>query len=69
MNITVTKCKCFSGYSGDNCEILSTKIRVIKGVIDTSAVFAIITIVSFAVLVILMDISKFLMKKKQTIQS
>ncbi len=58
-------CKCFSSYSGDNCEIESKEIQLTKSVITTASIIAIIIIVVFYTLIILMDLAKLLTKKKK----
>lgn len=51
-------CKCYTGYSGNNCEIISTGVKVIKAVSTGSAVVAILILVSFFIFIISMDVSK-----------
>lgn len=58
INGTQTMCKCYTGFSGDNCEIISAGVQIAKAVSTGSAIAAIAILVSFFVFIILMDISK-----------
>ncbi|RNA40382.1 delta C isoform X2 [Brachionus plicatilis] len=49
------KCKCFPLYSGEKCEIESNEMMVKKVVIKTSAIIAMMTIVSFFVMCLACD--------------
>ena len=49
-------CKCFQMYSGSKCEIESTKVKLIKSVISTSSLLAIIILISFYVLFLISDL-------------
>ncbi|CAF1082042.1 unnamed protein product, partial [Brachionus calyciflorus] len=50
------KCKCFSMYSGDKCEIESSDLKEIKRTIKATSILAIIIIFCFYGLLIILDI-------------
>ncbi|CAF1090978.1 unnamed protein product, partial [Brachionus calyciflorus] len=50
------KCKCFNMFSGDKCEIESNNFNIIKIVIRTSSILAIIILIIFYVLCFISDI-------------
>ncbi|CAF0853744.1 unnamed protein product [Brachionus calyciflorus] len=51
------KCKCFSMYSGDRCEIESNNLKIIKNVIKLSSIIAIIILNIFYGLCLISDIT------------
>jgi hypothetical protein len=53
------KCKCFQYYSGDKCQAVDQSLVTIKNIISTTSIIAIILIISFYLLVILSDLSKY----------
>jgi hypothetical protein len=61
-------CKCILGYSGVNCEIVSTFLVVRKYIIDLSTLIAIIVLGSYIVLVIFFDLTKYFMNKKKDLR-
>ena len=67
VNNTIPMCKCFNGYSGDNCEISNTKIMIIKAVSYTSVGISIAFFVCFISLIIYIDISRYLRFKSKNI--
>lgn len=48
-------CKCFYLYAGKKCETASTKLVIIRAVVSTSSIIAIIVIVSLYGLMMLLD--------------
>ena len=55
VNNTITVCQCFNGYSGDNCEIESTKIKIIKAISNASAIVSIVMISCFIFGIMFLD--------------
>ena len=69
MNGSQPVCKCKLDYSGINCEIESTSLIIRKSIIDASTIIAIIVLVSFVIMILCFDYTKyFLMKKKKIIK-
>lgn len=64
MNNTMTYCHCYSGHSGNDCEILSQKTVLKKAVSNTAAVIAILMISSFAAFVVISDVFGYCLKFK-----
>ncbi|CAF1106482.1 unnamed protein product [Brachionus calyciflorus] len=62
------KCICFSKFSGEKCEIESTEIKVIKMVIKTSSLLAIIFLAMTYCFMIISDFSKLFIKEKRNKQ-
>ena len=56
------ECTCYSMYEGLKCEIESAKLAVIKTVIRTSPVIAIIILILFYVIIFWLDISEYFMQ-------
>lgn len=52
----VAICKCFSLYSGDQCEIESQKQKTIKQAASTTSIIAIVVLVLFYLLIVLSDV-------------
>ena len=52
-------CKCYSGYSGVQCEIESQNIKSIKSAITSASIIAILILISFYLLIILLDLSNY----------
>lgn len=65
MNETQPSCKCFAGYTGAYCEIMSTSLAVRKSVISVTTIITITVLVSFVVLVIFFDYTKYCLTKKR----
>ena len=66
MNGSQPVCKCKIDYSGVNCEIMSNSLIIRKSIIDASTIIAIIVLVSFAMMILCLDYTKyFLMKDKK----
>jgi hypothetical protein len=57
------KCKCFSMYEGEKCNIQSNELKTIKYVITTSSIVAIFVIIVFYFLILLMDLFNYLTKR------
>ena len=60
------KCKCFNLYSGDKCEIESDEKKVIKNVVKTTSIIAIVILVFSYLSFILIDINSLFTIKKKT---
>ena len=58
MNGTQPECKCFIGFSGVNCELVSGQLKMIKAVSTGTAVVAILIMSTFAGIIVFLDISK-----------
>jgi hypothetical protein len=65
VNGTQPMCKCLMGYSGVNCEILSTALAAKKVITKTTTIFAIIVMVCFVMIVIFFDYTKFFLMKNE----
>jgi hypothetical protein len=66
MNDTQPTCKCLMGYSGIKCEIQSTSLVITKAIVNASSIVAIIVLVSFVILILCFDYTKyFLMMNKK----
>ncbi|CAF1100115.1 unnamed protein product, partial [Brachionus calyciflorus] len=50
------KCKCFSMYLGEKCDVESNDIKVVKSVIKTSSIIAILVIIAFVIMFPVFDI-------------
>jgi hypothetical protein len=64
------KCKCFSLYSGEKCEIESSERKQIKTIISSSSILAIILLALFYLIIIFLDINRlfrYLFGKKKRI--
>ena len=59
-----TKCNCFYLYEGDTCEKKSDKMNTIEKVVKTSVIIAMICLAFIWVLLVLSDLSNFLLKGK-----
>jgi len=69
VNGTQPMCKCFMGYSGVNCEILSIEMLVRTIIVRTASVIAFIVIGFYVLIVILFDYTKFFhIKNKNNIK-
>ncbi len=63
-NSSVPACKCFQLYEGVKCDKKSEKLIMLKGVIKSASIIAIITIVVFFIFILILDISGCVMDKK-----
>ena len=62
-------CKCFMGYSGNKCEMMSTSLIIRKSIISVTTLIAIIIMVCYAIMILCFDFTKsFLFKKKNQIK-
>jgi hypothetical protein len=76
INNTIPTCYCFPGYFGDNCEISSAKVKIIKATGYAAVGVSIAFFVCLFSLIIYIDIARSLrkddkpkkIKKKETIQ-
>jgi hypothetical protein len=66
VNGTQPMCKCLMGYSGVNCEMLSTELVAKKVITKTTTIIAIVVMGCYVLVVIFFDYTKyFLMKNKK----
>jgi hypothetical protein len=49
-------CECFQMYSGEKCELESTKMKAIKATIKFTSILAILILIAFYLLFVLVDI-------------
>jgi hypothetical protein len=73
MNGSQPVCKCIMGYSGVNCEIISSSLAVRKIIINVSAIIAFVVIAFFIFTILVFDYTKYFLmmkpiKKKQEIK-
>ena len=66
--VNKTMCECFNLYEGDKCESQSSELKTIQNIISWSWKLASGVMGSFWVVIILMDLSKFGMKKRVVIK-
>jgi len=59
MNQTQAICKCFSHFSGPNCEIESTANVVRKSFINAATIIAILVMVGYAIMILCFDFTKY----------
>ncbi len=64
INQTRAKCKCFTSYSGDECEIESTHVRLVKSVQWTSTLICFVSFGLSIILAILNDIWNYFIRTK-----
>ena len=62
--INRTMCECFNLYEGEKCDLQSSELRTIQNLISWSWKLASGVMGSFWVVIIVMDLSKFCMKKR-----
>ena len=55
----LTSCKCYKGYEGDKCDIISNSLKIVQGVQWTSTIICIGAIILFWILVICNDFLNF----------
>ena len=63
-NVSEPLCKCFQGYSGQDCEILSNHLIFVKLIISLATILAIVCFCVFVVVILFMDFLKYLVMKK-----
>ena len=51
-----TKCKCYVGYDGDKCEIVSSSVRVVKSIQWTTTIICILCILIFWMMIVGSDV-------------
>ena len=61
VNNTFPFCQCFNGYSGDNCEIEETRIKVVKAVSNTSAIVSLVVIGCFILGIMVLDFQSYIL--------
>jgi hypothetical protein len=57
------KCECFNMYLGEKCDTQSAEMKTVKAIISFTSIIAIITVVLFYALFIIIDLTKFYLKK------
>lgn len=67
-NDTIPMCKCFTGFDGLNCEIVSQELMKAKAISNVAAYLAIGCIVVFFSVFIFMDISKIFISNSNSIK-
>ena len=63
VNVTNTLCKCYYMYEGVHCELITERLQVIRRVITTSTILAIIIIILFYATIVTLDLMSFFMNK------
>ncbi len=58
VNGTQPVCSCFSSFSGQFCEIMSTQLKLVKAVSTGTAVIAILVMSTFVGLIVSLDIAR-----------
>lgn len=59
------KCKCFTGYLGDKCDLISSQIQQVKTIQSTSSIICFIIFATMISMVILNDIMNCFIDKKK----
>ena len=62
---SLAKCKCFSMFLGEKCEVKSEELVKIQSVISTATLIVIIAVVLFYCSFIAMDLSKMWARNRQ----
>ena len=55
VNLTASYCKCFTGFSGDYCEVVEMSVKIVKSVKMTATIICVVCLVSFGLLVLCND--------------
>ena len=61
----LAKCKCYSMYSGEKCELQSNELRIIKTVKPITSIIAVVVLVLFYIVFILMDLTRLFWNKSK----
>ncbi len=64
INDTVTSCRCYNNYEGENCEIGSQSVKTAKNVSRATIAIAIVSIISFYIMIIVSDIFDYLLRNQ-----
>ena len=56
VNHTESHCKCFTGFSGDECQLEETSLKIAKGVKVTATIICIVCLVAFGCIVVCSDV-------------
>jgi hypothetical protein len=64
MNGSQPMCKCLMGYSGVNCEVISTFVIIRKYIVDSSTIITIIVLIGFILTVLFFDYTKYFVMNK-----
>ena len=60
LNNTESYCKCFTGFSGDDCEVVEMTVKIVKGVKLTATIICIVCLATFGCLIICSDVLDYL---------
>jgi WD40 repeat protein len=63
------KCKCFTRYSGDECDIVSTYVQLVQSVQLTSSIICFVTLGLVVLLVIVNDVFNYLTARREKARS
>lgn len=55
-------------YLGEKCETESNELKIVKAIITTASIIAIIAVIVFYCIIMLMDISDYFMKSKRRVK-
>ena len=66
---SVAKCKCFTSFSGDECEIVSTYVQLVQSVQLTSSIICFVTLSLVVLLVIVNDVFNYLTGRREKARS
>ena len=61
-------CKCFNFYSGESCELEAFKRKLIRNIITSSTIIAIVTILCLFMWVVFNDLSNVIIKKPKPVK-
>ena len=61
----VPKCKCFSMYDGEKCNIQSSELKAVKTMISMTSVIAIIVLICFYLIILIMDLIEYWARSKR----
>ena len=59
------KCKCFTGYSGDECDLVSSQVKLVKNVQTTSSIICFIVLGTTVALIVLNDLWNYFFAAKK----
>jgi hypothetical protein len=68
MNGTRPICKCLLDYSGIKCEIMSTSLVVKNAIINAATLIAIVVLVSFGLLILFFDYTKYFLSQRSILK-
>ena len=65
VNGSQIQCKCFTGYSGVKCELMSNSLMTQKAIISASTIIAIVVLVLFGIMILCFDFTKYFLIKNR----